>query len=161
MQINGIAHIQLTVNNFEKSRDFYRKLLPYFEMIPIYDVENCFYCVGGRTGIAITPATNKYKDDSFEQTRVGLHHFCFRLRSKEDVDLLHEHLLQMNAKIVHPPEEGPWAPRYYSILFEDPDGIRIEANFVPGKGNLDSNVDLKTIIEKLRVMGKLPGTSSS
>ena len=34
------------------------------------------------------------------------------------------------------PEEGPWAPGYYSTLFEDPDGIRIEANFVPGKGNL-------------------------
>jgi len=23
------------------------------------------------------------------------------------------------------------------VLFEDPDGIRIEANFVPGAGNLD------------------------
>lgn len=27
-------------------------------------------------------------------------------------------------------------------LFEDPDGIRIEANHVPGKGNLDANVTL-------------------
>ena len=42
----------------------------------------------------------------------------------------------MDATIVHPPEDGPWAPGYYSILFEDPDGIRLEANFVPGKGNL-------------------------
>ena len=37
---------------------------------------------------------------------------------------------------VHAPVDGPWAPGYYSILFEDPDGIRLEANFVPGKGNL-------------------------
>ena len=28
----------------------------------------------------------------------------------------------------------PASPGYYSVLFEDPDGIRIEANFVPGKG---------------------------
>ena len=34
--------------------------------------------------------------------------------------------------------EGPFAPGYYSVLFEDPDGIRLEANFVPGKGLLAS-----------------------
>jgi hypothetical protein len=27
---------------------------------------------------------------------------------------------------------------YYSSCFEDPDGIRIEANFVPGKGHLEN-----------------------
>ena len=29
-----------------------------------------------------------------------------------------------------------------SILFEDPDGIRLEINFVPGKGNLAEGVTL-------------------
>jgi hypothetical protein len=29
-----------------------------------------------------------------------------------------------------------FAPGYYSVLFEDPDGIRAEVNFVPGKGHL-------------------------
>jgi hypothetical protein len=41
-----------------------------------------------------------------------------------------------------PPEDGPWASGYYSILFEDPDGIRLEINFVPGKGNLAEGVTL-------------------
>jgi hypothetical protein len=30
----------------------------------------------------------------------------------------------------------PWAPGYYYVLFEDPDGIRLEVNFVPGAGLL-------------------------
>ena len=30
------------------------------------------------------------------------------------------------------PEEGSWPPGYYYVLFEDPDGIRLEVNFVPG-----------------------------
>jgi len=30
----------------------------------------------------------------------------------------------MGAKIVHSPEDGGWAPGYYSVLFEDPIGIR-------------------------------------
>ena len=70
------------------------------------------------------------------QTRIGLHHLCFRAYSREDVDRLHAHLCEMGAKIVHPPEDGPWAPGYYSVLFEDPDGIRLEVNHVPGKGLL-------------------------
>ena len=32
---------------------------------------------------------------------------------------------------------APGAPGYYSVLFEDPDGIRIEGVFIPGSGNLD------------------------
>ena len=38
--------------------------------------------------------------------------------------------------MVREPLEGPWAPGYYSILFEDPDGIRVEVNYVPGRGHL-------------------------
>jgi hypothetical protein len=32
------------------------------------------------------------------------------------------------------PREDGWAPGYYSLLFEDPDGIRLELTHVPGKG---------------------------
>jgi hypothetical protein len=44
---------------------------------------------------------------------------------------------KFGATIIRTGEEGPWAPGYYSTLFEDPDGIRIEALFIPGSGNLD------------------------
>jgi hypothetical protein len=38
--------------------------------------------------------------------------------------------------MVHEPEDGDqFAPGYYSVLFEDPDGIRIEINHIPGKGH--------------------------
>ena len=56
--------------------------------------------------------------------------------SREDVDAVHAFVRELGAKIVHPPEEGAFAPGYYSVLFEDPDGIRIEVNHVPGKGHL-------------------------
>jgi hypothetical protein len=42
----------------------------------------------------------------------------------------------MGATVVRGPAEGTWAPGYYSVLFEDPDGIRLEVNFVPGAGLL-------------------------
>ncbi len=142
MDINGIAHIQLTVNRFEECRAFYARLFEIFQLKVIFDAEGLYYGVGGRTGIAISRCDPRYQEERFEQRRIGLHHFCFRLRSREDVDQLYGHLQTMGAKIVHPPEDGPWAPGYYSLLFEDPDGIRLEANFVPGKGNLDPSVVL-------------------
>lgn len=135
---NGIAHIQLTVRDVAASRPFYYRLLhEAFGMRVQYDHPEVFYCIGGRTGVLIRAALPEHRDTPFDQWRIGLHHFCFRLRSREDVDALHASMLEFGAKIVRAPEEGAWAPGYYSTLFEDPDGIRIEALFIPGSGNLD------------------------
>lgn len=136
---NGIAHIQLTVRDVAASRPFYYRLLvETFGMSIQYDAAGqIFYCIGGRTGVLIRAAAPEHRDTPFHQWRIGLHHFCFRLRSREDVDFLHAAMRDFGAKIVRAPEEGAWAPGYYSTLVEDPDGIRIEAVFIPGSGNLD------------------------
>jgi catechol 2,3-dioxygenase-like lactoylglutathione lyase family enzyme len=136
MEINGVAHIQLTVNDFVSCSRFYKRLLPFLGMKLVLDADEFIYHVGGRTAVAVTPADSEQRSARFEQRRVGLHHVCFRARERADVDTLHGFLIKLGAKIVHPPEEGAWAPGYYSVLFEDPDGIRIEVNHVPGKGLL-------------------------
>ena len=137
MEINGIAHIQLTVSDFEASLAFYERLLPFLGLTPIMKFDGFYYCVGARTGVAISLSDDEYRNERFVQRRVGLHHVCFRARERADVDEVHRFLLEMGATIVHPPEEGSWAPGYYSVLFEDPNGIRLEVNHVPGKGLLD------------------------
>jgi len=142
MQINGIAHIYLVVRDFERCLPFYEKLLAYFEMQCLVKTDTLFYCVGGRTGIGIRAAAPEHVHTSFDASRSGLHHLCFRARSREDIDALHGFLQGIGARIVHPPQEDDWAPGYYSVLFEDPDGLRLEANYVPGKGNLDPAVSL-------------------
>ena len=135
--INGIAHIQLTVSDMQRSAPFYRTLLHSLEMVTLVDTAQYLYCIGGRTGVAIAPVAPELKDRPFQQRSPGLHHFCFRARSREDVDAIYQTALSLGARIVRAPEDGHWAPGYYSVLFEDPDGIRIEANFVPGKGHLE------------------------
>jgi catechol 2,3-dioxygenase-like lactoylglutathione lyase family enzyme len=140
MQINGIAHVQLTVSDFEAALPFYERLLVALGLTPVMRHDGFFYCVGGRTGVAISRAVEEHQGEKFVQKRVGLHHVCFRARERADVDAVYELLLEMGAKIVHPPEDGPWAPGYYSVLFEDPGGIRLEVNHVPGKGLLEPGV---------------------
>ena len=139
IDINGIAHVQLSVTDFAASRAFYHWLLhETLGMTVQYDAPRAFYCIGGRTGVLITPADPDLSAARFDQRRVGLHHLCFRLRSAADVQTLHEALVARGGvRILRAPEVGPWAPGYVSILFEDPDGIRLEANHVPGRGNLD------------------------
>jgi len=135
-EINGIAHIQLTVTNMDKSIPFYRRLLTGMGLTLVNDTPNGIYGVGGRTGITISRSEAPHNDEPFKQRHAGLHHFCFRARSREDVDEIHQIALEIGANIIHAPQQDGFAPGYYSVLFEDPDGIRIEANHVPGKGLL-------------------------
>ena len=136
VEVNGIAHIILTVSQFEECQKFYKKLLPFLGLKLVFDGNNMCYHVGARTAVGIQRCAPEHQDERFVQTRVGLHHFCFRGRSTTDIDEVYSLLQEIDAKIVTPPKEGPWAPGYYSVLFEDPDGSRIEVNYVPGKGVL-------------------------
>lgn len=135
VEMNGIAHIQLTVNDADRCVPFWEKLCNFLEMKTLIRGEGIVYCIGSRTGVLVRGGG---KGDAFDQDRAGLHHFCFRARAREDVDAVHRFLVdELDAHIVHPPEAGDqFAPGYYSLLFEDPDGIRVEVNHVPGRGHL-------------------------
>ena len=138
MEINGVAHIQLTVNDLQRAMPFYEAVLGFMGMQAVVKNPEFLYMIGGRTAVAITRSSTENRDAVFDQRRIGLHHVCFRARSREDVDAIYGFLRERNVKIVRPPQDGSWAPGYYSLLFEDPEGIRLEVNFVPGKGHLEN-----------------------
>lgn len=154
VQLNGIAHIYITVQDFAACRPFYAALLPFLDMQCLIDTDVLYYCVGSRTGIAIRAASAEHADTPFDQYRAGLHHICLRARSAEDVDAVTAFAREHGARIVHEPREDDWAPGYYSVLFEDPGGTRIEVNFVPGKGNLASEVELPLPAERQARLSK-------
>ncbi|MEM7099071.1 MAG: VOC family protein [Pseudomonadota bacterium] len=137
VEVNGIAHIQLTVSKPDECIPFWEKLLHFLEMKTLIRNDQTIYCIGSRTGILVRGAPEEKRDEVFDQDRTGLHHFCFRARSVEDIDAIHKFVVdELDARIVHGPELGEhFAPGYYSILFEDPDGIRVEFNYVPGQGH--------------------------
>ncbi len=87
VEVNGMAHVILTVSQFEKSRAFYSDLLPFLGMTLVFDGADFCYHVGGRTAIGIQRCDEEYADERFVQGRVGLHHLCLRARSREHVDL--------------------------------------------------------------------------
>ena len=96
------SHLQWAILNVVA---FYRELLPFLGLKPVADNHDSFYCVGRRTGIAIRRRQVSSDDSAFDQNRIGLHHLCFRARTREDVDDLHAFLQSLGTKIVRVPRE--------------------------------------------------------
>ena len=136
IEINGMAHVILTVSRFDESLNFYGQLLPFLGLKRIFAGENFAYWVGGRTALGIQRCDDAHRGETFVQTRVGLHHLCFRARSRDDIETAAGFLRELGATIVRGPQTGEWAPGYYYVLFEDPDRIRVEICHVPGAGVL-------------------------
>jgi catechol 2,3-dioxygenase-like lactoylglutathione lyase family enzyme len=134
MQINGVAHVLLRVSRFEECIAFYDQVMPELGLQAVHRSDGFVYYIGGRTALEIRRADAKFADHAHIEAGPGLEHLCFRARSREDIDELHPFLQRIGANIVRAPEEGPWAPGYYSISFLDPEGVRLEVNHVPGKG---------------------------
>jgi catechol 2,3-dioxygenase-like lactoylglutathione lyase family enzyme len=136
IEINGMAHVILSVSRFEPALAFYGRLLPFLGLKLVFQGADFAYWVGGRTALGIQRGDPAHAAERFVQLRVGLHHFCLRARSRADVDRAAAYLGEIGATIVRGPLEGGWAPGYYYVLFEDPDGIRGELCHVPGAGLL-------------------------
>ena len=152
--INGMAHVILTVSQFDKARAFYSSLLPQFGMSLVHDGEDFCYHVGARTAIGIRKCDPEFLGERFEQYRVGLHHLCLRARSREDVDKTAKLVTKLGAQIIRGPEERDWTQGYYYVLFEDPDGIRFEVNFIPGAGLLKKGESFGAGEDYVRVEGQ-------
>jgi len=137
MKIDGVAHIQITAGRYDLARDFYGKLLPFLGLDLIRDNASGATWLGGHTGVLLSPPAPEYEGERFVQRRIGLHHVCFAARSRRDVDAAHTFVQALGAQIIRAPREDTFAPGYYSILFEDPDGVRLEINHLPKRGLLD------------------------
>ena len=137
VEVNGIARLQMTVSNIGKSQPFWETCCHFLKMETLIKNETTLYCIGSRTGILIREAPKDKKHVLFDQDTVGLHHLCFRARSNQDIDKIYALIeSELDANIIHGPEDrSQFAPGYYSILFENPDGIGVEVNYVPGKGH--------------------------
>jgi catechol 2,3-dioxygenase-like lactoylglutathione lyase family enzyme len=138
MEINGVAHVIFRVSRIAECIAFYDRLMPFLGLQAVEPRSQEFvYYVGGRTALAIRRADPEHAGTRHVETAPGIDHLCFRARRREDVDALYSFLLEIGADIVRAPEEGPWAPGYYSVSFRDPEGIRLELNHVPGRGLLE------------------------
>src|SRR5262249_29569069 len=72
VEINGIAHVQLTVSDPERCVPFWEKLCHFLSMETLVRGEDIVYCIGGRTGILVRGAPREKRGVRFDQDHADL-----------------------------------------------------------------------------------------
>ena len=127
VEVIGIDHIYITVSDLAVSETFYDKAMSLLGFIkskgPIGGDPHIHY-YNSQYGFSIRPARNL--ENKFDPYSPGLHHFCFRVDSIQEVNLVAEGLSDSGINFDQPRFYPEYAPDYYAVFFEDPDGIRLE-----------------------------------
>jgi len=125
--ITGIDHIYLAVREPARSEAFYDRLMPALGFR-----KNEFVLGGERHvqyynrhfGLVLRPARNN--PPPHDPYAPGLHHLCLRVEHSEDVDAVAARLRALGIETSVPQSYPDYAPDYYALFLEDPDGIRLE-----------------------------------
>ena len=129
----ALHHVDLSVADFRRSKDFYAKVMPLmgFERLP---KEFGAVAWRGDSIIAIQPAKPEERDRIHSRYAPGLHHLAFRAPSRAAVDGLHAELVTLGVAILDPPADYPYSAGYYAVFFADPDGMKLEYVHCPALG---------------------------
>jgi glyoxylase I family protein len=127
VEVIGIDHIYLSVSDIAASEVYYDQVLA--EILGFR--KNKFMLNGyahiqyynRQFGFVVRPAKI---EAPFSADTPGLHHFCFRVQSEEDVDKVATAMRQRGLQVSIPQYHKEYAPDYYAIYFTDPDGVKLE-----------------------------------
>jgi glyoxylase I family protein len=129
MRTAGLDHINLTVSNLERSRQFYGDLLGFeIEGIPLdypdqYAAGTYSFFVGG-VEIALMTHRRTSPDDRFDETRIGLDHLSFKAPDEQALYELAERLMRAGVETQGVEVYEPNGKKY--VVFRDPDNIQLE-----------------------------------
>lgn len=125
-EVIGIDHIYITVSDLEKSEKFYDILMKVLEFrkneFELDDEKHIQY-YNRHFGYVLRPASSSIPHSPCTP---GLHHFCFRVESKKDVEEVAMRLKVQNILVSEPKQYTEYAPDYYAVFLSDPDGIQLE-----------------------------------
>ena len=134
-EVLGIEHIDLTVNDLQKSAAFYDRVLGAlgFRRLDEDDAgEHDIRWGNAHLTIALRAAPGEHLGAVFDRYRVGLHHLALKVRSREQVDRFHQLLRDEGLTVLDAPAEYPqYGKGYYAVFFADPDGIKLEVVHFP------------------------------
>jgi catechol 2,3-dioxygenase-like lactoylglutathione lyase family enzyme len=126
VEVIGIDHIYIAVSDLQRSEAFYDRVFPNLgfrkNTFPIGGDAHVQY-FNRHFGYVLRPAKTSQPHDAYAP---GLHHFCLRVDSAEDVHAAAQVLRGAGVAVSEPTLYPQYAPDYVAIFLTDPDGLRLE-----------------------------------
>ena len=125
-EVIGIDHIYITVSDLERSTIFYDPLMEVLgfrkKKFTLNNDEHIQY-FNRYFGYVIRPA---HSNGRYNSSAPGMHHFCLRVESKDDVQEAANRLAEKGIETSGAKLYPEYAHDYYAVFLKDPDGIEIE-----------------------------------
>jgi glyoxylase I family protein len=146
--VESIDHLDLVVRDLERSVEFYLGLLTPLGYTRTSEIqgergEQVVYLLrpGLLGSVGLRAAQSDAHEMPYDRYGVGVHHLAFAAPSRAFVDDRAAWLRNQGAEIESGPEEYPYTPAYYAVLFRDPDGIKLELVHRPREADLARRVE--------------------
>ena len=126
VEVIGIDHIYIAVSDMARSEEFYDRVLLNLgfrkNRFPLNGDPHVQY-FNRHFGYVLRPARSDQPHDSYAP---GLHHFCLRVNSTDDVVAAARELRAAGIDASEPKPFPEYAEDYVATFFTDPDGLRLE-----------------------------------
>ena len=126
IEVGGIDHVYVAVSDLARSEAYYdgvMRLLGFKKGTDPIAGERHLHYYNQTTQYSIRPAKTPGAHDPY---RAGLHHLCFRVASRAQVDEAVAGLAALGVAATPPKLYPEYADDYYATFFSDPDGLRLE-----------------------------------
>ena len=129
-EVTGIDHIYITVSDLQRSEPFYDRVLRQ----TLGFRKNTFTLAGDPHvqyynrlfGFVLRPARVTPVSRAHDPYSPGLHHFCLRVDSVDDVHRVARDLQALGIAATDARLYPEYSDDYCATFFEDPDGVRLE-----------------------------------
>lgn len=125
-EVTGIDHVYVAVSDMNRSEAFYDRMMNVLgfrkSAFTLHGDPHVQY-FNRHFGYVLRPAGSGKPHDPYSP---GLHHFCFRVDSVQDVIDVSRKLRAAGIDASEAAGHSEYAPDYWATFFTDPDGIRLE-----------------------------------
>ena len=125
-------HLQINVSNL----GFYRALFDFLGYRVIAEGEEHFAVTDGHFDLWVMQVEGSCRHLPFHRKAAGFNHLALRVSRKEEVDRFCKEFLEargISALYDGAKEYPEYQAGYYAVYFEDPDRMKLEIVFIPGK----------------------------
>jgi len=129
VEVIGIDHFYIAVSDLARAEAFYdivlQTVLGFRKNRFTLNGEAHVQYFNRHFGYVLRPAHSSAAHDPYAP---GLHHFCLRVASVEDVIEVAHALAAAGISVSKPKVYPEYAPDYWACFFIDPDGVRLEVS---------------------------------